>query len=695
MRDREIEPIDDGPPEGDLRFPLLLDTLPFIAFMIAPGGRAEHYNRHFIEYHGFAPGGDKVSRTSLLHPDDQSMLMIRRQSAAATISEYIVEVRLRRHDGVYRWHRIHNKPLIRAGELAGWLGTAVDIHDVVHANEVLEQRVRERTAELEAVNQQLTAEIEQRQRTEEGLRASEARYRQLYNRTPMALQSVAADARLIDVNDTWLEMFDFAREAVIGRSPADFMTPDSAKRYREQSWPEMLGSRGQLRVVDYQFFTRSGRIFDGRLAAVGEFDADGQFIRSWSAIADVTAEKRADRDLRQAQRMEAVGQLTAGIAHDFNNLLTAILGNLELISKRQRVDEMSKPQSASNNDSASQARTDRLIAGARAAAERGAKLTSQLLAFSRQQKVAPEPVDLNRLIDGMVPLLRSSVGGSIAIDIQPEPRLSSAMADPTQLELAILNLAINARDAMPNGGAILIETANVRLGEPGSAEEPAAGDYVAVRLADTGTGIPDAVRERMFEPFFTTKEVGKGSGLGLPQVLGVLKQLGGGIGVHSSPGAGTCISIFVPRAGSPATAEAKPAFTQPASVDTPSRRARIVLVDDDTDVRSIAAVMLSEAGYDVVEVASGAAAIGVLERHGLPVDLVLADIAMPGLNGVEFAAIVRRTWPALPVLLMTGYADTDLLRQNAAHEVLRKPFRAGELEATVTRALGRGRVRPG
>ncbi|MEA2767707.1 MAG: hypothetical protein QOD93_669, partial [Acetobacteraceae bacterium] len=223
----------------------------------------------------------------------------------------------------------------------------------------------ERTTELEIANRRLTAEIEQRQRTEEGLRASEARYRLLYNRTPMALQSVDADARLIDVNDTWLDMFECTRDEAIGRSPADFMTPESAERYRTQAWPEMLASGGQQRVVDYQFQTRSARVFDGRLAASGEFDAEGRFVRSWAAIADVTVEKRVDRDLRQAQRMEAVGQLTAGIAHDFNNLLTAILGNLELMAKRP-------PASDPAEQPRDQARTDRLIAGARSAAQRGA-----------------------------------------------------------------------------------------------------------------------------------------------------------------------------------------------------------------------------------------------------------------------------------------------------------------------------------
>jgi signal transduction histidine kinase/CheY-like chemotaxis protein len=433
-------------------------------------------------------------------------------------------------------------------------------------------------------------------------------------------------------------------------------------------------------------------VFDGRLAASGEFDANGRFIRSWSAIADVTAEKRADRELRQAQRMEAVGQLTAGIAHDFNNLLTAILGNLELLSKQP-----AEPSNPDNQALDNLARAERLIAGARSAALRGAKLTAQLLAFSRQQRITPEPIDLNLVIRGMEPLLRSTFGGNISIDIQFAPGLCAALADPTQLELAILNLSINARDAMPNGGAISLETANVTLGEPIWPEEPPAGDYVAVRVSDTGSGIADGVRERMFEPFFTTKGVGKGSGLGLPHVLGVVKQLGGGVAVRSAPGQGTRISIFLPRADD-ATQDTGNAPLVPASPEEPPperqshSRGRILLVDDDADVRPIAAAMLNDAGYDVMEAPSGAAALDALERANSQTALVLADIAMPGINGVEFAAIVRRTWPALPVLLMTGYADLDLLRTGRNLDVLRKPFTAAELQAKVQRALDRWRA---
>jgi PAS domain S-box-containing protein len=680
MNEPEFASIDDGLPISETRFHLLLDTLPFIAFVIAPGGRAEHYNQRFVQYHGFVPGTKTGSRTELLHPDDRPRLEGARTAGAAARTEYIVEARLRRHDGVYRWHRIHNKPLIRAGEIGGWLGTAVDIHDVVHANEVLERSVSERTAELRTVNQRLSAEIRQRQQTEEGLRASEARYRFLYNRTPMALQSVNAEARLIDVNDTWLAMFEYTRDDVIGRSPTDFMTPDSAERYRNRAWPEMRDSGRQLCVVvDYQFLTRSSRVFDGRLAASGEFSPEGRFVRSWSAIADVTAEKRADRQLRLAQRMEAVGQFTAGIAHDFNNLLTAILGNLELLSKRSLQD---------------QERAERLIAGARTAAQRGANLIAQLLAFSRKQKIAAEPVDLNSLVAGMVPLLRSTIGGAVGVNIQPDPALACALADPTQLELAVLNLAINARDAMPNGGVITIETSNVVRGEPVLPEEPGPGNYVAVRVSDTGSGIPDAVRERIFEPFFTTKEIGQGSGLGLPQVLGVVKQLGGGLSVQSAPDEGTTVSIFLPRSDKAVQAETVASSLAAMVESKAGRRPRVLLVDDDADVRSIAADMLGDAGYEVMEASSGAAALDALERADEPAELILVDVVMPGVNGVEFAAIVRRTWPTLPVLLMTGYADSSLLRMDADHEILKKPFEAAELEAKLQRAMARTRMSP-
>ncbi len=660
--DESDQPADAALRDSDERFRLLLESLPHIAFVVFRGGVADHYNQRFIDYVGFLPGRDSAARTALHHPDDRAALEAARDAGVASDAEYIVEARLRRHDGVYRWHRLHNIPLIRTGVRIGYLGTSVDIDDVRQANELLERRVLERTAEL---------------------RESEARYRMLYNRTPMALHSVDAGAKLLDVNDTWVELFGWGRDEVIGRSPADFMTDESAAVYRGLAWPEMLGSSGQARAMEYRFVTRSGRVFDGRLAARGEFGKGDTFVRSWAAIADITAEKRADRELQRVQRMEAVGQLTAGIAHDFNNLLTAILGNLELLAKRATAEP----------------RAVRLIEGARAAAQRGARLTSQLLAFSRQQRIAAEPLDLDRVIAGMQPLLQSTIGAGVDVRIVPGRETWPATADPTQLELAILNLAINARDAMLHGGVITISTANVTRGAPGQPEEPEAGDYVAVSVADTGSGVPEKVRERMFEPFFTTKEVGKGSGLGLSQVLGVVKQLGGGITVTSVAEEGACISLFLPRAEAAATV-VQPAGASAAEA-VPARRLRILVVDDDAGVRTIAAEMLRDAGHEVAEAGSGTEALELLQAEGQAegsgvagnggatgrgTELLLVDVVMPGMNGVELVRAVRRIWPALPALYMTGYADEGLFSPGTAQDVLRKPFKAAELAAMVARA---------
>jgi PAS domain S-box-containing protein len=664
---------------SESRFQLLLETLPHIAFVLAPDGHAEYYNQTFIRYLGFCPGPDRTARSALIHPDDLAQIEAARIGAIATSTEYILEVRLLRHDGAYRWHRIHNKPLITGGRVIAWLGTAVDIHDIHQANEALEHHVRQRTADLEVANRRLTAEIQQRRHAEDVLRDSEVRYRMLYNRTPMALQSVDANARLIDVNDTWLALFGYERDNVIGRSPVEFMTPESAERYQQKAWPEMLASAEQVRTVDYQFSTRTGRMFDGRLAARGEFDPAGRFVRSWAAIADITVEKRAGQELLQAQRMEAVGQLTAGIAHDFNNLLTAVLGNLELLSVRLA------PENG---------RTSSLVKGATQAARRGAKLTAQLLAFSRQQWISPKPTDINRVIQDMLPLLQSTIGATIHIDSGLDVGLWNALADATQLELAILNLAINARDAMPSGGAIRIAAANVSLGQPARPEEPAAGDYVAIAVFDTGSGMTPETRDRIFEPFFTTKEVGKGSGLGLPQVLGVAKQLGGGVSVSSAPGTGTSITIFLPRGAEAHSPEPVEPPTQRAVIAQSPQSVRILLVDDDTDVRTVAAATLEAAGYQVIQAASGAAALEILSHAGTQVGLMVVDVAMPGINGVELAKIIRLTVPTLPIVFMTGYADASLLPADTRDEILRKPFAPGELEARVAQSIGQIATRP-
>jgi len=384
--------------------------------------------------------------------------------------------------------------------------------------------------------------------------------------------------------------------------------------------------------------------------------------------------RRIEDRLHQVQKLEAIGQLTGGIVHDFNNLLTSLLGNLELLRARLGVAD---PASA------------RLLSAALKAAERGARLTTQLLAFSRQQRMAPETIDLNRLISGMDGLLQSAVGAANKIEAALADPLSLVFIDPSQIELVVLNLAINARDAMPSGGTITIRTANVKLdAPPGWPEAPPPGDYVMCSVTDTGTGMPNEILDKVFEPFFTTKGVGKGSGLGLSQVLGVVKQMRGGVRIETRPQAGTTVSVYLPRAdGVLVSGQDRP---EPRA-DRETRElpgAVILVVDDDGDARVAAAEMLRYAGHHVVEVASGREALDRLDRKDDRVDLMIVDFVMPDMNGVETARLARLKRPGLPIMFMSGFANSAVLAaQTDADHVLQKPFRPSDVAVKVQGVL--------
>ncbi|MGZ6038698.1 MAG: response regulator, partial [Phenylobacterium sp.] len=358
-------------------------------------------------------------------------------------------------------------------------------------------------------------------------------------------------------------------------------------------------------------------------------------------LADQIVEReRVEAVLRQAQRLEAVGQLTSGVAHDFNNLLMVVLGNIRQMQK-------------SLEDPAIQRRLKMMAQ----AAERGAQLTAQMLAFSRRQRLEPRAVDLNETVSSMRDLLQATMGGSVRIETVLQPDLWPAMIDPTQIELVILNLAINARDAMEVGGTLTVETGNVTLGAPIRPEEPGAGEYVMVAVTDTGSGMTAEVLAKVFEPFFTTKEIGKGSGLGLSQVFGLAKQSGGGVRIDSTPGEGASVRVFLPRAASAPEADAVDGL----SADEPApKNLKVLLVDDDSAVREVTAGLLQDLGYRVVEAGSGGAALDMLDRQA-EIDLLLLDFAMPGMNGAEVAREVHARRPGLPILFVTGYADTEAL----------------------------------
>ena len=392
-------------------------------------------------------------------------------------------------------------------------------------------------------------------------------------------------------------------------------------------------------------------------------------------LAQIEERENIESTLRQMQRLEAVGQLTSGVAHDFNNLLTVVLGNLEFVERRVAAARMT-------GDLA-----QRLV-NMRSATERGAKLTDQLLAFSRRQRLEPKSLDLGEIVAGMHDLLQSTMGGAITIETRLQPGLWPALVDPTQLELAVLNLAINARDAMSVGGRLRVETANVSVEHPAYPEEPPVGEYVAICVSDNGAGMSDEIRQKAFEPFFTTKEVGKGSGLGLSQVLGFAKQSGGGVRIDSTPAQGTAVRIFLPRTQR-RRGEAMPAPAAFAPIDVSN--ADILIVDDDNGVREVTAAMLRDLGYKVHEAGSGGAALDVLE-HAEKIDLMLVDFAMPGMSGADVARQARASRPLMPTLFITGFADRAALAGVSESHIIGKPFHQNELAHKVRVALAEAGV---
>ena len=605
---------------------------------------------------------------TLIHPEDEPRTaeQYRRAFEPERGGEYQNEFRIRRYnDGEERWLSLHGRVLFDANRRpVRALGIVRDVTQTKHTeatlrqlNESLEARVAQRTGELEQANRELSAE-----RTRLGA---------ILQQLPFGVMVAGRTGSLVFQNAAAREMMgrdvsgvrewrDFAGIGAIGPEgrPLDATDYALVRAIRDGAV-----TRRKLQPFD----AGDGRTVTFEVSAAPIRDGAGEIVLGVVALEDVTARLEAEEALRRAQRMEAIGQLTGGVAHDFNNLLTAILGNLEILGRR-----VAEP------------RISRLVENATRAADRGAKLTGQLLAFARKQRLQTQAVDINQLVQSMATLLRSTLGGTVEVDIEPSPDLRPALADPTQLELVVLNLAINARDAMPDGGRLVIRTENATITRPNRPEDPPPGNFVALTVADAGTGMAADVLARVFEPFFTTKEVGKGSGLGLPQVLGVAQQLGGGVRIASRPGAGTSVTVYLPQARSE---EARAAV--PGGQDGPGSLAglSLLLVEDDPDVREITADLLQEFGASVVLAANGVEALERVDSH---FDAVLLDFAMPLMNGAELAGHIRQLYAGLPILLVTGHSDDVVLPEAAS--VLRKPFQAADLAVAIRRAIAPGRT---
>lgn len=487
-----------------------------------------------------------------------------------------------------------------------------------------------------------------------------------------------ADNPIIFANPAFLQMTGYAADEVLGRNCRFLQGPetdrdtvaavrDAIRQQRETS----------VEIINYK---KNGSAFWNALFISPVLDEHGELRYYFASQLDVTRRRDAEEGLRQAQKMEAVGQLTGGIAHDFNNLLTVIQGFTDVVlTQVERCNE--KPLDP--------ARASRSLRAVVEAAERGAELTQQLLAFSRKQKLSGRVTNVDELVANLLPMLKRTVGpAGIELDVTPCGSDCNARIDPVQAETAIMNILMNARDAMPGGGTVRIvaERHHVDGSDPRFTDTP-AGDYIGVSIADSGIGMPADVLDRVTEPFFTTKDQGKGTGLGLSMVYGFMKQSGGALRIESEEGKGTTVHLLFPAADAAAEPIRRP---RTQGEGGSGGQETVLIVEDQRDVGDLAEAILGDFGYRTLRAENGAEAIDILER-GTAIDLLFTDLIMPGgMNGVMLAREVRRQRPRMKILLTTGYAEASIERVDARgteFDLIGKPYKRADLAARVRQVL--------
>ena len=626
--------------QSEEEFRTLAEAVPHHIWTARPDGRLNWFNPRVYDYAGSVGGeldGDRWGK--IVHPDDVASAVATWTRAISSGEPYEVEFRLRRADGEFRWFLGRAVPARdQQGRIVRWIGTNTDVHDqklitdqLADLNATLAQRVEEKTRERDRI----------------------------WNVSQDLLLVADRNGVWRTVNPAWTRTLGWSEAELLNRTsewlehPGDHgMTQAQVKKLRASDATVRFESRFRHKDGSYRWLSWTGVPDRDHIYAVAR---------------DVTAEKAAAERLRaaeeallQSQKMEAVGQLTGGIAHDFNNLLTGIVGSLDLLQTRL-----------------DQGRTEnvaRYINAAMTSANRAAALTHRLLAFARRQPLIPKSVDVNRLVVSLEDLLRRTIGESIDLEIIAPSDLWFTLCDPNQLESALLNLAINARDAMPDGGKLTITTMNARL-DSVTADTPALvpGDYICIGVTDTGVGMSADVAARAFDPFFTTKPIGQGTGLGLSMIYGFARQSNGHVMIDSKLGQGTSVRLYLPRHQGEVAAQYAPAVkvAEPAAAGE-----TILVVEDEPVVRGVIVEMLGEQGYRTLQAVDGTSGLEIL-RRGERIDLLVTDIGLPGFNGRQLADQARETRPDLKILFITGYAESVAISEGflpAGMEMITKPF---------------------
>src|SRR5579883_2099845 len=603
--------------ESEERFRLIANSAPVPIWVTQLDRTRAFANQAYVDFVGLPyEEAIKYDWRKALHPDDLPRILQEQIAGESSLQPFVLEARYRRADGEWRWLRSESQPRWDPnGNHIGFIGVAHDVTAAKQAeielrrvNETLENRIRERTAQLQA---------------------NEAKMRAILESSHLYQGLLGTDGRVVYANRTALAGIGARTSDVIGRlfweTPWFSATPGAPETIRTAFASVMRGEdvRSELTLQ----LPAGERVFEFAMRPV--FDQHGTIAGAVPEAVDITKRRQSEEALRQSQKMEAIGQLTGGVAHDFNNLLTIVRSATDFLRRRDLPEE----------------RRRRYVDAISETVERASKLTAQLLAFARRQPLTPQLFDVGAQVDNVAQLVRPLVGSRIRIATDIGGETYFAFADIAQFETALINLAVNARDAMNGEGRLHMAVAKVN-GMPAWREQsPRGGPFIAVSVSDSGTGIAPEHLTAIFEPFFTTKEVGKGTGLGLRQAFGFARQSGGDITVESTPGKGATFTIYLPLADAPGEAATSEG---PANEPALSGRGyRVLVVEDNDDVGRFSTELLEDLGYLVRRVADANAALEVLAEDELAVDLVFSDVIMPGMNGVELAGVIRERYPEI------------------------------------------------